>query len=214
MLKANAILLVFYLLFNADYAATGSNTSVIEIPFIQPRLSSSGTSNEISYFYTKFQELNLFEAASVSPTFVKVPGLSLAVNHNQPMLYRIEFQGACQSGTSAHNFIHVLIDGRVLIENELLPNNDQRQVVAPHLGTSIDEVDSRSSGLYMGRSPGEWINSCPRFGKVLLPSGTHSIDVGVRVTRPTMNLIGGQLDVEISTYDPTVQVGLSYPIIR
>ena len=109
--------------------------------------------------------------------------------------------------------MHILIDGRVLIENELLPNNDPRQLVAPHLGTSIDEVDRRSGGVFMGRSV-PFVASCPRSRRVLLPNGTHSIDVGIRITVPTMIIIGGQLEIEVSTYDPMVQVGLSYPITR
>ena len=164
-------------------------------------------------FYTRYSEAILFEAASVSASYLKVSGLSLALHHDQSMLYRIEFQGSCQSGTEAYNFVHILIDGRVLIENELLPNNDRRQLVAPHLGTSIDEVDRRSAGVHMGRSV-PFVASCPRSRKVLLPNGTHSIDVGIRVTSSSMNLIGGQLEIELSTYDPTVHVGLSYPIKR
>jgi hypothetical protein len=213
MLKANAALLVFCLLFNVEYTATESNTTVIEIPSIQSRVSSSGTSKQIRYFYTKTPNLISFNIASASSSFITVPGLSLSVNHDQPMLYRIEFQGGCQGQAEAYNFVHLLIDGRVLIENELLPNNDRRQAVAPHLGVSIDQVDQRSGGLSYAANVG-FVSSCPRFRTVVLPSGTHSIEVGVRISGSSMALYGSQLDVELSSYDPATDVGLSYPIIR
>lgn len=109
--------------------------------------------------------------------------------------------------------MHLLIDGRVLIENELLPNNDRRQFVAPHLGNTIDEIDRRSGGVFMGRNV-PFVTSCPRSRKVLLPNGTHSVDVGIRITSSSMNLIGGQLDVELSPYNSVVHIGLTYPKIR
>ena len=213
MLKANFILLIFYLLFNAGHGVAKSNTSVNEIPSIQSRTSSSTALNHTSYFYTKFQDVRLFAVAAVSTGFVRVPGLTVIFHHNRPMLYRIGFQGGCQSGTTAYNFVHLLIDGRVLIENELLPNNHLRQAVAPHLGKTIDEVDSRSGGVFMGMNV-PFVTSCPRFRKVVLPSGIHSVDVGIRITWPSMNIIGGQLDVELSSYDTAVHVGLSYPTVR
>jgi hypothetical protein len=40
------------------------------------------------------------------------------------MLYRIEFQGKCQNGTNEYNFSQRLIDGRMLIEIQLLLKND------------------------------------------------------------------------------------------
>ncbi|CAF3694458.1 unnamed protein product, partial [Rotaria socialis] len=212
MLKTDAAILVFCLLFHIECVAAQANTSVIEIPSVRSRVSSGGTLNQRSYFYTRSQDAILFEVASVSPTFIKVPGLSIIVHHDQPMLYRIGFQGGCQSGTYSSNFVHLLIDGYILIENELLPNNNRRQAVAPHLGTNIDEVDQHNGGLSTGRSV-PFVTSCPRFRKVILRSGTHSIDIGVRITIPNMNLIGGQLEVEISAYDPDTQLGLSYPII-
>ncbi|CAF1105890.1 unnamed protein product [Rotaria magnacalcarata] len=213
MLKANKVLVISCLIFYIACAATQSNTSVIEIPSVRSRISSVGTSNQRSYFYAKSQDTTVFAVASVSATFVKVPGLSISVHHDQPMLYRIGFQGGCQSGTFSSNFVHLLIDGYVLIENELLPNNNRRQAVASHLGASIDEIDQRNGGLFYGRNL-PFAASCPRFRKVILPSGTHSIDVGIRITIPSMNLIGGQLEVELSVYDPGTQIGLSYPIIR
>lgn len=213
MLKVHTLLLIFGFLLKAVFTASNSNTSVITIPAMRSRISSSGISNQINHVFTRYQEAILFEAASVSASFIKIPGLSLAVHHDQSMFYRISFQGGCQSGTLAYNFVHFLIDGRVLIENELLPNNDRRQTVAQHLGNNINEIDRRSGGVYMGYNV-PLVASCPRFQTVVLPRGTHTIDVGIRINTPTMNLIGGQLNVELSTYDSNEQLGLSYPVIR
>ena len=104
MLKANIALLVVCLISNVDYGATtAASTTVIKIPAMGSRiLSSAGNTKQISYFYTRYSEAILFEAASVSASYLKVSGLSLALHHDQPMLYRIEFQGSCQSGTMRH----------------------------------------------------------------------------------------------------------------
>ncbi|CAF2209539.1 unnamed protein product [Rotaria magnacalcarata] len=171
----------------------------------------SQTSCPVPYFYVRYQSLP-FVQRTVSNSFVKIPGLELAVYHAQPALYRIMFQGNCQ-GLPGYKYVQILIDGRVLIANYLLPNTDKRQAVASELGSSTHEIDSRDGGTHLVSTEGSMISSCPRFRSVYLPSGVHIVEVGVRISNSDLAMYDGQLQVELISYDTNVRLGLEHPKI-
>ncbi|CAF1424636.1 unnamed protein product [Adineta ricciae] len=137
-----------------------------------------------------------------------------SVHHAAPMVYNIRFQGSCAlMQTSNWALTRILINNKVLISNRLLPNNDQRHVVAPDLGKNIDESDTRGGSMHASGSTTSVAAVCSKSDLVLLPAGTHFIGVGGRTTGGPFHVWGGELLVEATEYDPRVHIGLSYPTI-
>ena len=92
------------------------------------------------------------------------------------MLYRLQFQGSCVLSTRDNNgFVRFLIDGRVLISNYLVNNNDQRHLLAPELGSSVIEIDHRGGGMiYSGGGGADVGMACSKSDIVYLPQrDTH-----------------------------------------
>ncbi|CAF3493721.1 unnamed protein product [Rotaria socialis] len=90
---------------------------------------------------------------------------------------------------------------------------NKRQAVAPELGSSINDIDSRDGGLHYVSTEGDMVSSCPRFRSVYLPSGVHTVEVGVKISDSQLATYDGQLQVEVISYDTNIRLGLEHPKI-
>ncbi|CAF3837987.1 unnamed protein product [Rotaria sp. Silwood1] len=168
------------------------------------------------YFYKRYQDPDMFEIGSSTATFVKIPGLSVAVHHTVPMIYKIRVQISSQlEKTAAHSLIRFLINDQVLISDQLLPNNDNRLKSGTVWDTNIIALDFRGGSLFYSGGGATWL-VVPYFKSelVLMPAGTHLIEVGARTEDPLLRIWGGELLVEVTEYDPDLYVGLAYPNVR
>ena len=167
--------------------------------------------------YLRYQETFDYTIGVSSYVFSKIPGLTFAINHDRPMLYRLQFQGSCVLSTRDNNgFVRFLIDGRVLISNYLVNNNDQRHLLAPELGSSVIEIDHRGGGMiYSGGGGADVGMACSKSDIVYMPQGTHIVEVAARMRDlGALHVLGGQLSIELTQYDSDVNLGLSHPVIR
>lgn len=66
--------------------------------------------------------------------------------------------------------------------------------------------------VYSGTAAGFTV---PNFKSelLLMPPGTHLIEVGARTDKPVVHLHSGELLLEMTEYDPELHIGLSYPKI-
>ncbi|CAF2738581.1 unnamed protein product [Rotaria sp. Silwood2] len=127
---------------NLSVTQSSNGTSVVKLPRI------ADTSQLYPEYFIFYQAEHETFFPALPNVYSKVPGLTFAVYHKQPAIYELKFQALCRGQkTWAGSFRHFIIDDRILISNQLLPNNDQRQVVAPELGSNVFTVDSRGGGL-------------------------------------------------------------------
>ncbi|CAF2694171.1 unnamed protein product [Rotaria sp. Silwood2] len=209
--KLFSLVSAFYIIFVSITSATNTTGSAVQIS------NSVFTSDLLQgyHVFRKYQETTTFELSSSSDVFVKIPGLTFATHHSQPMVYQLQFHGTCQQYSSAtHSFIRFLIDNRVLISNYLLPNNDQRQALAPELGISNFYVDYRGGSMSYGALTTVAM-PCPKSDLILLKGGTHIIEVAARfVTNGKLYIFGGELTVQMMQYQVGTRITIPSPIIR
>ncbi|CAF1464736.1 unnamed protein product [Rotaria magnacalcarata] len=205
-------ILLFVTVFSFSITRSTSNKTAI---FHVPIGRSAQIHNVIrtQTFHTRYQEPEQFTLNSDDTIFVKVPGLMFVVSHEQPTVYELRFRGSCRMWNSWYQlFLGFMIDNRILNSNRLLPNNNKRrQSVAADLGESIDAIDSRAGGPLINGPTGGYAFSCAKFDTVYLPRGTHVIEVAMRSTKPGTAVIGGELHVKLTQYDPNADINLSFP---
>jgi hypothetical protein len=166
--------------------------------------------------YFRSQDSIHYYIPQPSDVFTKIPGLMFAIHHKHPTVYQLHFQGSCLlSSAYIHGFVRFLIDGRVLVSNYLLPNNDQRHLRAPELGADLNQFDYRAGGMiYSGGSPGIAM-SCPKSDLIYMPAGTHIVEFAARTRyHGGITVWGGEISVQLTQYDSKMNLGLSHPVIR
>jgi hypothetical protein len=139
-----------------------------------------------------------------------------AIHHKHPTVYQLHFQGSCLlSSAYIHGFVRFLIDGRVLVSNYLLPNNDQRHLRAPELGADLNQFDYRAGGMSFSSGSPHIAMSCPKSDLIYMPAGTHVVEVGARTYgNGGITVYGGELSVQLTQYDSKMNLELSHPVIR
>ncbi|CAF1489247.1 unnamed protein product [Rotaria magnacalcarata] len=212
---------IILLLFLSNTLASESNitqhgTDVVEVKNVELKQRSYSHNLILDHsIHQRYQDPLNYYIGVPSEVFTKIPGLTFTVHHTKPMLYRLSFQALCTvSARGSNGFLRFLIDGRVLISNYLLPNNDKRQTSAPELGDSVLNIDHRGGGvLYTGDSPGAGL-ACLKWDDVYMREGTHIVEVSGRTGFGVLRVIGGQLSVDLIQYDSTANIQLPFPIIR
>jgi hypothetical protein len=166
--------------------------------------------------YFRQQDTIFYTIPQPSNVFTKIPGLMFAISNAHPTVYRLQFQGSCQlTAAQINGFVRFLIDGRILVSNYLLPNNDRRHLVAPELGTDLHAFDHRGGGMIMSAGSPFIAMSCPKSDLVYMPAGTHVVEVAARTTHNGGIIVwGGELSVQLTQYDSTVNLELPHPVIR
>ncbi|CAF3265478.1 unnamed protein product [Rotaria sp. Silwood2] len=189
---------------------------IIEIPIIQQRSQSIYTNPlKPQYFYTRYQDVDQLFIVASTATFTQIPGLSLAVHHAVPMIYKIQAQTSPQLQKPwAHCMIHILINEKVLISNKLQPNNDKRLIGIKVWNTNINFLDIEGGSLFCSGDASAPVVPFFKSELIIMPPGTYVIEVGARTDAPPLWIHGGELRVEMTEYDPNLHVGLTYPTVR
>jgi hypothetical protein len=205
------LFLVGFLFLLSNISGNGLNSSMpIDVIQIQAstRFSTISGLIQAQHFYSKYQSMFGFILKSPSSTFIKIPGLTFAFSHTTPLLYKIRFQGSCETGPVSHvwSFLRIMIDDKILVSNRLLPNNDQRALAMPSLGANLIDIDSRG-GISIFSTAAWLFTPCAKSDNVYLPAGTHSIDVVVR-TGQQVHVFGGELNVELMQYNSDSSINL------
>jgi hypothetical protein len=185
----------------------------VDVIHIQPTIRSSYTPGliQMQKFFSKYQSTHSFSLNTVSNTFVKVPGLTFVFSHPTPLLYRIYFQGSCQTSSVGYfSYLKIMIDEKILVSKKLLPNNDQRLLVEPSWGNNLEKIDSRGGCLIRGATPWDFV-PCTKSDIAYLPAGIHSIDVVLR-TELFIAVYGGELNIELIEYETGSNISL--PILN
>ena len=77
--------------------------------------------------------------------------------------------------------------------------------------TSIFALDFRGGSVFYSDS--SHMLTVPYFKSelILMPPGTHLIEVGARTEEPILQLWCGEVILKITEYDPNLHIGLEYP---
>ncbi|CAF3565110.1 unnamed protein product [Rotaria socialis] len=129
---------------------TSKTNNIINISNLGKR-SSSNVNKPLRrrYFYTRYQDLEMFEIGIASATFTKIPRLSLAAHHSVPTIYKIRVQMTAQPGKQGvYSLVQFLINNQVLISNQLLPNNDKCLKHQHVCESSIMALDFRGGSFF------------------------------------------------------------------
>ena len=137
-----------------------------------------------------------------SSILVKVPGLTLILQHASPMLYELHFEGVCRIPDGGTVFrLDFLYNDHTLFQNKVYKNNG---------------VNPNGSGRDWWFSPSASDHHfvCSRSETIYLAPGTYAIDVGAAATRfQAMNLWGGQLTVKMTQFGPNQNMVGSLPML-
>ncbi|CAF2118316.1 unnamed protein product [Rotaria magnacalcarata] len=193
--------------------STSGYSDVIKVPSSQ-KSSLDGQCNCLParYIYRRYQDPIAIELSQRVATFIKIPGLMVAVHHTKPMVYQIRYQGTCWIARAlAYSILTILIDNQVLIANQLLPNSDRRYALASQIGGK--SADLRGGSYWYSGSAAGTCFSWYKTELVLIPTGTHVIEVGVRAENTILHLWGGELTVDMTEYDSTQYSNLAYPTV-
>ena len=157
---------------------TSNGVPIVQFPHIQPGTGNCPHSAIVAHsVYVRYQDPLSYTISVPSNVFTKIPGLTFAVHHKQPALYQLQFQGTCVLyKDNINSFVRFLIEDRALISNYLLPNNDERHLLAPELGPGdLNYIDHRGgSMIYSGSTKGVGA-ARPKSDIVYMPEGTHII---------------------------------------
>lgn len=190
-------------------SVTATNDTIIlprAISFPQPTISP------IQYFHVKHMPAFRFDLRTASSTFVKIPGLIVAVYHSAPVLYKVWFSAGCyMSQPVGSHYIHFMIDDLILIDNKLLPNTDDRYAYVPNLGNNPMEIDAHGASFMRSSDSVGTYYTCSKFELVYLPAGLHTIEAAVRTDHPSILVHTGTLTVELTQYDQDTNIGLKFP---
>lgn len=163
--------------------------------------------NPAPEFYFAYQPTPKFVLTTVSPTFIKVPGLALVFCNAHPRIFRISIQG--QMHTSALTFgsmVKVMIDEHILISNKLVPNTEERFKLLATPGSDLWSSDW--AGGILAYSASSFITiSAHKSETVYLPAGTHSINVAARTSK-TVSVEGFELSVEVNDIPEGAKINL------
>ncbi|CAF3030095.1 unnamed protein product [Rotaria sp. Silwood2] len=154
-----------------------------------------------------------FDLDTPSVIFVKIPGLTVSVAHQTPMLYKIWFSGGCYvTNANVHYFIRFMVDDLLLVDNKLLPNTENRQTLLPAIGNSLVLIDSIGASFLRSSDSTGSSFTCAKYEIVYLPPGVHVINAVVRTTSPSLYLHAGTLIVELIQYEKNAKINLQYPL--
>lgn len=194
---------------DTGFGQSSNSTSIVKIA------RTTNNSPPLPQYFNFYQSEHETVFTNPSNTYLRVPGLSFTVYHAQPAVYELKFQATCGGlKTWTCSFRHFMVDGRILISNYLLPNNDQRPVVAPELGTNIHVIDSRDGGVFAnGGLDTYFYSSCDISDIIHLSPGIHAIDVVVR-TQHMLRVVGGVFSVKLTQYSTAADINLSTPTIK
>lgn len=214
MMRFVSILLFFLCVSTtASSNSTYNGLEIIRIPSNQKR-SSNGQCNCLPsrFLYRRYQDPIKFEVTQVIDSFIKIPGLMMAVHHSDPMIFQIRYQGASYIANGyAFSITTILIDNRVLTANQLFPNNNRRHELASKIGGN--EADYRGGKYWHSGGTSGLSLSSSRTELVLLPAGVHVIEVGVRAINTQLHLWGGELIVEVTEYDSRQYSSFTFPTV-
>ncbi|CAF3601789.1 unnamed protein product [Rotaria socialis] len=193
--------------------STSGYSDVIKIPSSQTSsLDRQCNCVPARYIYRRYQDPIKFELSQQADTFIKIPGLMVAAHHTKPMVYQIRYQGTCWIARNlAQSILTILIDNQVLIANQLLPNSNRRYALASQIGGKSADLRG-GSYWYSGTAAGASF-SWYKTELVLMPAGTHVIEVGVRAENTILHLWGGELTIDMTEYDSAQYSTLTYPTV-
>ncbi|CAF3331595.1 unnamed protein product [Rotaria sp. Silwood2] len=196
--------------FHDTDASSISASGIIQIPSDKLNMNVRHAES----YYVKKQNPILFLINGPSEIFVKLPGLTMAFYHTEPLLYKIRFEGKCYSkhAKSVWLYLHLMINDYVLYVDKFVPNTDSRfQYVSGQTGN----YNSDQIGGFYWYSTLPTVVTCAFSDIIYLNRGLHVVEIGARGGIDynngafPININNGVLTVELIQYGLNANIGMT-----
>lgn len=129
-------------------------------------------------YHVRQQSPTSYKIQGASTAFVKLPNLTVSFDHEEPLLFEVQFDGKCYSSTTNRTwfYIHLMVNDHVLYVNKFVSNTADR----------YRYTDSSDAGMSDHTGGFHWFSNslettrCAFNDIIYLNPGLHVFDVGVR----------------------------------